>query len=242
MKRHLASVGVMVLVSIGVWNLGGCSDRTDVGSLSPPMPDTEEEAWQIITERVRSNCDHFLPNERVRDDAERILERLVEATISESNVDLATETAIYEFTALASSLPASEQEGFDHYDTCAGAQIASQVSRWRLEGLTQEVSVEQTTTTIEWCGGIYPCEYTSEVEENYVKGCKLAIDMVSDLNRMVCECTYDEIRRNVAFEDFARLDSALRENPSVLEQAGLDEMKTLDEIGRYVRACIRKLS
>ena len=87
-----------------------------------------------------------------------------------------------------------------------------------------------------------PEEYNATVEDNYVKGCEIAIDDSTRLTATkndVCKCAYEEIKSNISFEDFKRVDDDLRENINALDQVG---DTTIDSIRSYVRQCIQRYS
>ena len=83
-----------------------------------------------------------------------------------------------------------------------------------------------------------PEEYNATVEENYVKGCELAIDESTRLTATkndVCKCAYEEIKANITFEEFKRVDDKLRENINELDNQKDD---TIIDIRKYVKDCI----
>ena len=82
-----------------------------------------------------------------------------------------------------------------------------------------------------------PTEYNDAVEENYLLSCELAIGdsaTLSAAQREVCQCSYDKIKQNIAFEDFKRVDEGQLENINALGQTG---DATIDSIRDYIRQC-----
>ena len=89
-----------------------------------------------------------------------------------------------------------------------------------------------------------PEEYNATVEENYVKGCELAMDesqqRLTATKNEVCKCAYAEIKDNIAFEDFKKVDDELRENINALDsKEGDDTVKTIRE---HIKRCIQRYS